>query len=54
MANDNTTDASGDDAFSGWAEALQEQNERDKTVDVEQGEQGTTVVLRRRIGRVRA
>jgi len=37
MANDNTTDASGDDAFSGWAEALQEQNERDKTVDVEQG-----------------
>lgn len=38
MANDNTTDASGDDAFSGWAEALQEQRVRDsQTVDVEQG-----------------
>ncbi len=38
MANDNTTDATSDDAFSGWAEALQEQRVSDsQTVDVEQG-----------------
>lgn len=38
MANDNSNGASGDDAFSGWAEALQEQQANDQaTVDAEQG-----------------
>ncbi|MNV40629.1 Flagellar motor switch protein FliN [compost metagenome] len=37
MANDNNNGASADDAFSGWAEALEEQGAASRPADVEQG-----------------